>query len=105
MIEKNPNRTGVKAFSVSEYPDDPQIGECYLLAGHEDGDFLAFTCPGCGQFGGVRVGHPKPKRQPSWDVVAGSPTDASTLTLSPSINCVGCCGWHGYLRDGVFVSC
>src|SRR5262249_35745726 len=68
-------------------------------------DRIMFTCPGCGQWGGVRVGHPKSSPSPSWDIVSGDPADATTLTLAPSIHCVGCCGWHGYLRNGVFESC
>lgn len=66
-------------------------------------DRLMFTCPGCGQWGGVRATEP-PKRQNAWVIVAGNLDDASTLTLQPSIHCVGCCGWHGYLTDGVFRS-
>ena len=65
---------------------------------------LMFTCPGCGQWGGVQAFAP-PKRPEGWEIVSGTLDDPAALTLSPSIHCVGCCGWHGYLRNGVFESC
>ncbi len=64
-------------------------------------DFLLLACPGCGHVSGMRVGSVKPAQSPSWEMHGGSPL----LTLSPSINCTGCCGWHGYLKAGVFESC
>lgn len=63
---------------------------------------LWFACPGCGKWGAILVGHPKPGTSPSWDIVAGVLDDPTTLTLRPSINCVGCCGWHGFLVAGRF---
>ena len=68
-------------------------------------DKLYFACPGCGQFGGIRVGNPKPPETPSWLIVSGDKKDPTTLTLSPSIHCISCCGWHGYLQSGIFTSC
>ena len=68
------------------------------------GGSLIFACPGCGRIGSIRVGSPKPP-SPGWEIQAGDQLRPETLTLSPSIHCVGCCGWHGYLRSGVFVSC
>lgn len=65
---------------------------------------LMFTCPGCGQWGGVQA-FPPPKKPEGWEIVRGTLDDPTTLTLSPSIHCQGCCGWHGYLTDGVFTSC
>jgi hypothetical protein len=66
---------------------------------------LMFACPGCGQWGSIPVGHPKPAKSPSWDIVAGSLDDPTTLSLTPSILCQSCCGWHGYLTSGEFRSC
>jgi len=57
----------------------------------------ALACPGCGQLGG-------PNKGANWTVEAGSIEDPLTLTLRPSI-AKSCCGWHGYLTDGVFNSC
>lgn len=63
-----------------------------------DGSNWSLCCPGCGELGGPSPGA-------TWRVVAGGFDDVSTLTLEPSIHCRGCCGWHGYLRAGEFVSC
>lgn len=66
--------------------DDPDSGCNFLIA-----------CPGCGQFGSARDGA-------KWSVAGGSEEDVTTLSLQPSI-LKHCCGWHGYLTNGVFVSC
>lgn len=101
----DPKRTGVKATQQDEWPDDCnyQPGAFYRLKNSTGR--LQFACPGCGQLGSIRAGNPKPAETPSWDIVSGTVDDVTTLTLSPSINCVGCCGWHGYLKNGVFESC
>lgn len=54
-------------------------------------------CPGCGEAGSPRDGQ-------KWTATEGSFEDVTTLTLTPSI-AKSCCGWHGYLRNGVFESC
>lgn len=96
----DPKRTGVKAFMVPEYKEGLDPGACVH---HPEDERLSFACPGCGQWGGIRGTHPKQAN--SWDITSGSLTDATTLTVSPSIHCIGCCGWHGYLINGVFQSC
>ncbi len=65
---------------------------------------LLFACPGCGRMGGITVGTKKPD-PPGWKIEAGTKLEPETLTLSPSINCVGCCKWHGHLIKGVFKCC
>lgn len=65
---------------------------------------LLFTCPGCGEFGQISVGFQKKLSSPSWLLAKGDRENVSDWTLTPSINCVGRCGWHGYLTDGVFRS-
>lgn len=70
-----------------------------------DNDHLLFACPGCGLTGAIVATDPKSKDKPSWKIVGGSLDDVTTLTLDPSIDCIGCCRWHGYLKNGVFVSC
>jgi hypothetical protein len=55
------------------------------------------ACPGCGQIGCAREGQ-------NWTVSGGSRDDVTTLSLVPSI-AKSCCGWHGYLKNGVFESC
>ena len=56
---------------------------------------IAFDCPGCGSDCWVPINTPKGWK---WDGNEESPT------LTPSI-LNRCCGWHGYLTAGVFVSC
>jgi hypothetical protein len=51
-------------------------------------------CPSCGELGSPRDGQ-------TWQVLGGSWADVATLTLTPSI-LKNCCGWHGYLVNGVF---
>jgi hypothetical protein len=72
--------------------------------------FLLFVCPNgkrCGVFVGPSYREPSSKddvRVWGWDGNAEAPT------LMPSINCVaekdgkptGGCGWHGFIRGGVF---
>jgi hypothetical protein len=99
------NKRTVKAFyfdwRAADYPAYAQPAASLSNAkGH-----LLFACPGCGRFGGISCGNPKPTQSPSWNIEQGTLDDVTSLTLSPSINCVGCCGWHGYLRNGVFESC
>lgn len=102
-METDNKRTGVKAFVVSDQfsPGGEQPGACRYW---KEAERLMFACPGCGLWGSVRIGNPKPTEKPSWDIVAGTTDDLTTLTLQPSIHCVGCCGWHGHLVKGVFVS-
>jgi hypothetical protein len=59
-----------------------------------DANNWVLCCPNCGQAGG-------PKKDARWTILQGSFLDVSTLTLSPSI-LKSCCGWHGYLVNGVF---
>ena len=99
---KDPKRAGVRAVRV-RFPDAdglPQTGEPgeFELWGT---DHMFLACPGCGWVSGMRVGNPKPALSPSWHMTG--PPDAPSLT--PSLNCTGCCGWHGYLTDGVFNPC
>ncbi len=102
-MQVDPKRTGVKALPVEKYVKDLPPGAC--LPWDAASGRLHFACPGCGQLGGINCGHPKPAQGPSWDIVGGKPEDPASLTLVPSILCQSCCGWHGYLRGGVFESC
>lgn len=109
MPEKDPKRS---CRAVVRHVFDPDGGAPNGIAADpgtcqrhpEKGDSLMFACPGCGQWGHVRA-FPPPKRPEGWEIVAGSLDDATTLTLSPSIHCIDCCGWHGYLTAGEFRSC
>lgn len=67
---------------------------------HDKVDTLEFTCPRTGKYcGHIRVGYPnKPAQSPSWKWDG----DWQEPTLEPSINCISGCGWHGWLKKGVF---
>lgn len=67
------------------------------------GSLLLFACPGCGRMGSIPATHPK--NLDGWDITGGNRLEPESLTLHPSINCVGCCKWHGWLKSGVFKSC
>ena len=95
-------RTGLKATLASlrdldggfvEYAQPGDISPEQPAPG-----YLMLACPGCGRVSGMRVGDSAGLGSPSWLFTAGP-------TLHPSINCVGCCGWHGWLTNGVFHSC
>jgi hypothetical protein len=65
---------------------------------------LEYCCPRTGKAcGGIIIGKGfKPARgAPSWQ------WDGNVLapSLTPSINCQGGCGWHGYLTEGEWVPC
>ena len=74
-------------------------------AGHDAGGY-AIACPGCGSRSFLAIGPDNP--HPRWSVESGDVAIPSTVTLSPSIVHTverGGCGWHGYLRTGVFTPC
>jgi hypothetical protein len=106
----DPKRTGVKAREIPEWPEQPdgsarfygQPGDM-LRTKKTDGSLYGFlvACPGCGQFGAIPVCADAPVR---WVVGPGDVNDVTTLSLTPSI-LKHCCGWHGFLRRGVFESC
>ena len=102
----DPKRT-VAATTLAEYPDAETLpGACYVPPAEGwSPESFCFACPGCAQFGHIRIGNPKPDRSPSWKIEKGHRQDPASLTLTPSIHCISCCGWHGYLTDGVFTSC
>ena len=90
-----------------ECPTHGEPGSAGMFLKYHDstGDHLMFACPGCGQFSPIRVGVDKPSDAPSWCVTTGRVDDVKSLSLVPSIHSKYCCGWHGYLTDGIFRSC
>jgi len=66
---------------------------------------LTFVCPsGCGSIGGVMVAKDMADRDgkhPVW----GWNGDLDRPTVTPSIQFLSGCKWHGFLTDGVFRSC
>lgn len=103
----DPKRTVKATRGENAWPDDGYTapGEVFIDTEEAYKDHLLFACPGCGRMGSIRATHPKDANGPSWDIVTGSLKEPEGLTLHPSINCIGCCGWHGHLRNGVFESC
>lgn len=89
----------VQSFNQMTAPGD------FLWSGRENDDQpptrMIFLCPcGCGAFPGVHVGG-EPGKQPVWNWNG----DLDKPTISPSIQVIGGCNWHGFLTDGVFRSC
>lgn len=62
---------------------------------------LGFTCPcGCGSVHCLPVCQAtKENGHWLWDGNIKNPT------LTPSIRCTTPCGWHGYLKNGIFEKC
>lgn len=69
------------------------------IAGNSPSNFL-FICPcGCGKLRSVPL---KPHAgSPSWEWNGNK----EKPSLSPSVNCLTGCQWHGWITDGVFTSC
>jgi hypothetical protein len=95
----------IKATQVNSFEElHTNIPGQYYLPINSDKEIKAIimNCPGCGKTGGMTVykpNTPKPP-SPSWEMNG----EGENITLKPSINCVGCCGWHGYLTNGEYKS-
>ncbi len=89
-------------FQFQSIGYDPTDAPC---ANGEKVGRLAYRCPRTGDpCGEIIIGdRHKPARgsAPTW--IWDGNVDAPTL--NPSINCRGGCGWHGWLRRGVFEEC
>jgi hypothetical protein len=73
------------AFEIIEHADSSSAG-------------VGFICPcGCGREGYLSFTPPGP--QWTWDGNREAPT------LTPSVQQVGGCRWHGWLRAGEWVTC
>lgn len=104
-MEVDPKRTGVKAFNLHsedwEFINDkwrgPPGGMTRIDGDDEGHAGHSIACPGCGIIGAACPGA-------KWTTDWGVPNDVTTLTMNPSL-AKSCCGWHGYLRNGVFESC
>lgn len=86
----------MEAAEVLTYDEFSPAGDGTVMIS-SDGKTLYIKCPGCGQASAMTLGgdvHPR------WNVVQRTP-----LTLEPSVNCTGCCGWHGFLRNGEWEKC
>lgn len=96
-----------RAIRVDEMPDDPSPGMFEFVVRHSAPETITgmlFACPcGCGDVSSIDFSNVPPKGSDTerweWDGDLDSPT------LSPSLHKQGGCGWHGWLRNGEFVSC
>lgn len=73
----------------------------WLYGTNGDQGHAMVKCPGCGHSSGMHLrnpGMPHPDGRASWEV-SGLPR---AITFHPSLNCVGCCGWHNWLQAGVW---
>lgn len=70
-----------------------------IAAGGDEGRIM-LKCPGCGEASSMhcRIAGALHPEGPSWVLT----NVADGITMAPSINCVGCCGWHGWLKGGEF---
>lgn len=94
-----------RAVSGSAFCDDTQPGDITTFEPDGTVEELAIACPGCGRRSLLPLVSGYNCR---WTVVSGDVRDPASLTLSPSIFHRaedGGCGWHGYLKNGVFESC
>lgn len=65
-------------------------------------------CPGCGQEAYLPLAPANPNDSPTtarWNVDAGDVRTGAGVTLSPSVWHRSGCGWHGWLRNGVWEPC
>lgn len=107
-IKWNPKANEFEGTRANEqgflYKDDLQPGDACWAGGFNGKDkienaVLRFSCPcGCKALGGIPLSHWE-KNGWTWDGNKEKPT------LSPSIRMLTPCGWHGYLRKGVFERC
>lgn len=100
---------GVMRIGATALPDydavenGPPGGFTFLP--NQDGEpdqCLLHKCPcGCGRVAGLRIGRVKPTQSPSWEWDG----NREKPTLSPSVYAKYDCGWHGYLKAGIWESC
>ena len=97
-------------FTLTDLGDWDEDGRSALppgsgqwVNGHRSGAVAAldFVCPcGCGKVRSVDVAIGGNKRHHVWNWNG----DRERPTLSPSLDCLTGCRWHGWLTDGQFRS-
>lgn len=82
--------------SIEDVKEKPGAFEFYQSGEHNPAGII-YSCPcGCGATGSLAF---RPAASPSWNWNG----NREKPTLTPSVHHVG--HWHGYLTDGVWVSC
>lgn len=61
---------------------------------------MMIKCPGCGAESYLQFTNTSTTvdHGPKWDWDG----NRSQPTLTPSVHSTGCCGWHGFLRNGIW---
>jgi hypothetical protein len=81
---------------IDDHLGTPGAVEFRTSVPHAIPDGMAFVCPcGCGREGWLPF---KPEPSPSWNWNGNS----LHPTLTPSVQQVGGCRWHGWLEAGVW---
>jgi hypothetical protein len=102
MAEKRTEPMPAVFVSYADFFDDEMNARLPgSICENEDDDRWLYACPcGCGTAGALRVGQgAKPAQTPSW--LWNGSKEAPTLT--PSVHHIG--HWHGWLTDGMWLSC
>lgn len=96
--------SNVPAIIITDFEkfhDGPPGTMLFTYDGKENIKGIIFKCPcGCGEIGGG-VNFDPSDRGPCWQWNR----DQEKPTVTPSIQKLDGCKWHGFLTDGVFVSC
>ena len=85
-------------------PETDAPGE-FAWRHHDGAPYLLFVCPKHGNgspslYCGVPIAPGRLPNGAQWH--RGADLDRPTIT--PSINCVGGCGWHGFVTNGVMTN-
>ena len=89
------HETWIDVARQQEVPGLVSILECDGVTG------LGINCPGCGKESYLHLTDENGRGlEPCWHWDG----DPKKPTLKPSVHSVGCCGWHGYLRNGIWES-
>jgi hypothetical protein len=106
LTDLNPSWFGAGGAGISRRQPDGSL----MPAPERRGVGLAFDCPcGCDEKVYVALSNPLDGGAPYTD--PGEPTWQRTgdtfeaLTLSPSLQRIGGCGWHGWVRGGEVIAC
>lgn len=102
-----------RPFRVVEDIDGPDAGPGSVMVLVRDRDDTGppagyvMRCPGCDAQSALPL-YPETEHdrgRPRWRVEAGDPRTGVGLTLSPSVYHLHGCGWHGWVRSGVWEPC
>lgn len=100
LVELNPRWFGAGGQGITDRQGHP-VPERHGVA-------IGFDCPcGCGESVAVHLKNPIDGGAPCAPASAlweRTGEDFETLTLTPSLQRIGGCGWHGFVRNGEIVN-